>query len=236
MNTLVDLKDGATQVLQTKEETAPGAPHDAAIAPRPSDATLIEVAPPGSVEPAANATLVELAPASGRTLILPDGAEEEAQRAWAHPAAMAPSAPAAAAGERAQRLFARARSQADVQDRPRLKWLAPFAVGVASLLATGIPLWFRSARPPAGGAAVEKSVGADPSPAARPAVDRDPTSPAGEPAAATTATPSAAPGGANAPAARPAGDRRGRTRVAVSPRWKNHTLVLRTRNGSPVVE
>src|SRR6185503_760643 len=162
MNTLVDLKDGATQVLKTRDETAPSAPEDAAIAPRPSDATLIEAAPPPSGPTATTATLVELAPASGRTMILPDGAGKEAQRAWSNRAAT-PTAPASApraAGQRARQLFARARSLTNMQDRPRLKRLAPFAVGVASLLATGIPLWFRSPPPPGGGAAVEQTVGA----------------------------------------------------------------------------
>ena len=242
MNTLVDLKNGATQVLKAKEETAPSAPGDAAIAPRPSDATLIEAAPAPSGPAAATQTLVELAPASGRTMILPDGAGQEAQRAWSNRAAP-PSAPAPrAAGQRARQLLARARSLTQVQDRPRLRRLAPFAVGVASLLATGIPLWLRSPRPPGGGAAVEQTVGAAPSAAVPPAVDPGPATPpgpappVGEPAGATPPMEIAARNGAPAPSARLVGDRRGRARGAVSSRWKSRALVLRTRNGSPVVE
>src|SRR4051812_47299894 len=93
MNTLVDLKDGAAQVPATDEKTGPSAPEDAALAPRPSDATLIEAAPPPSGAGAATATLIELAPASGRTMILPDGAGNDARRAWVNLATV-PEAPA----------------------------------------------------------------------------------------------------------------------------------------------
>ena len=235
MNTLVDLKDGATQVPETKQETAPSAPDDAAIAPRPSDATLIEIA--GA--PAASPTLVELAPASGRTLILPDGAGDEAQRAWAHRAAPTTAA-APAAGERARRLFARARSMADVQDRSRLKRMAPFAVGVASLLATGIPLWFRAPRPPAAEPATLNTVRTAP-PLGSPLTvdyprDREAAPAPDQPAEAAGTTASGARSGARPVGPRLIGDRRGRARAAVTARWKGRAGVLRTRNGSPVVD
>ena len=240
MNTLVDLNDGA-QAPETKDEVAPRAPGHPTAAARPSDATLIELAAPPSGPGADNATLIELAPASGRTLILPDGPAQELRRALANTSvtvtgpATVPAAPIA--GSRAQRLLARALGAPP--GRARLKRLAPFAVGVASLLITAIPLWSRSPPSPArGGAAIERLPAASAAPpaasppAAEPVAPPPPGESAGEPGAQEAGRVERA----HAAAARSLVDRRRRTRGAIASRWKGHGQVLRTRNGAPVVD
>ena len=245
MNTLVDPNDGALQVPETRDEAAsgPAAPGQAALAPAASDATLIE-----------------LAPESGRTLILPEGPAEEMQRALAdrlagsaaprtRPAqdkplsagAARPSAGAARplAGV-ARRWLARAEALFGARDQPRLKRLAPFVVGVASLLATGIPLWFRAPRPPAAEPATLNTVRTAP-PLGSPLTvdyprDREAAPAPDQPAEAAGTTASGARSGARPVAPRLIGGRRGRARAAVTARWKGRAGVLRTRNGSPVVD
>src|SRR3954462_3059209 len=83
MNTLVDVQDGGISGPETRPGNASktSASGDGAGAPPSPDATVIDVEPPRGAAP--TAPLVELAPESGRTLILPDGPPEETKRAWA---------------------------------------------------------------------------------------------------------------------------------------------------------
>jgi hypothetical protein len=242
MNTLVDpqdgpqdgAKDGAIEVSKARAETA-GAAGDAAGALASSDATLIE-----------------LAPASGRTLILPEGPAGELKRALAdlppgpatahaRPAQAKPAPAKAWSGGAARRWLARAQALIGPRDQ-RWKRLAPFAVGLASLLATGLPLWLRSPRPPAADQAALKAVRIAPTPASPLTVEYSDDLPGdraavAEQAAETAgATAIATGGGAHPAGARLVGDRRGRTRTAAASRWKGRGWVLRTRNGSPVVD
>jgi hypothetical protein len=240
MNTLVDPNDGA-QAPETKDEVASSTPGDPAAVARPSDATLIE-----------------LAPASGQTLILPHGPAQELRQALASGGPVAPTptrtaaAPAAApAGAgRSRRLLAGARALAAPrpQDRARLRRLAPFAVGVVSLVATAIPLWSRSPpSSPHGGAVIPTLGGAGAAPAAvaPPAAEAASPAPTAPPVAVPapvdpareTAEPEARPADhTHAGTARALVDHRRRTRGALASPWKGRALVLRTRNGAPVVD
>jgi hypothetical protein len=218
MNTLVDPHDGAPGAPETKDEVTCHGPSDAAAG--------------------GAATLIELAPAAGQTLILSDGPAPEVRQALAATATVAKAPARPASSGRAQPPVARAHALRALQNRARLKRLAPYAVGVASLLATAIPLWSRSPRPADSAATMENPLPADPPPAPAAAAEQPVTAPfpalsAGAPSAKEESLrerPRAA-------AARALGARRRRASGAVAAsRWKGHAQVLRTRNGAPVVD
>jgi hypothetical protein len=185
------------------------------------------------------------------------------RRRWTQGTAYADAT--AAAGRPADKTLIDERRPARDREERRLRRWAPVAVGVISLGATAIPLWWHAPREAAGGGAAGQYAAAAvsqpepaPAPAAEPkaAAAADPapgggsapaaaTTEAGEPAAEAPPTTTAAPEGAlqdppreRVPRAGNDGHRRGRAGAApaTSARGKGRIPVLRTRNGAPVVD
>src|SRR5882724_6409853 len=147
------------------------------------DPTLVELTPPpcdDTLLPSTLTTLpslptlIELAPESGGTLVLPDAAAHDARRGWPDDAA-APGAATLVSPRPTDQTAAHARTLVSTPDRNHLKRWAPLAVGIASLCATAIPLSLRAPHPAAVGAADQRAARVEPGPG--PAAPAEPPEP-----------------------------------------------------------